>query len=134
GDYAVLHRPDGDDVARSAAEHLLRFLADREHLLPAAVLLLHGDHAGLVGDDAHAPDVDERVRGAEIDGEVAGEELVNAGEHELRTPFRAPGKVAADASIRPQRAQRTRESAVRGERMPVRPPRRGPGRRPAPGA
>src|SRR5216683_1438602 len=47
-----------------------RLLSDREHLLAAARCLLHGHHAGVVGDDAHAADVDERVRGAEVDCEV----------------------------------------------------------------
>src|SRR5713101_5564061 len=70
GDDAVLHRPDGDDVPGRTPEHLLRLLSDREYLLAAARCLLHGHHAGLVGDDAHAADVDERVRGAEVDCEV----------------------------------------------------------------
>src|SRR5882672_9981847 len=82
GDHSVLHGADGDDVARSAPEHLLRFLAYGKDLLSAPRFLLHGDDRGLVGDDAHPADVDQRVRGAEIDGQVAGEELVNAVEHE----------------------------------------------------
>ena len=52
GDDAVLHGADGDDVARRPPEHLLGFLADRQDLLAAARVLLHGDHGGLVGDDA----------------------------------------------------------------------------------
>src|SRR5229473_2758336 len=70
-DDSVLHRPDGDDVPGSTPEHLLRLLSDREHLLAATRVLLDGHHAGLVGDDAHAADVDERVRGTEVDCEVA---------------------------------------------------------------
>src|SRR5882724_4841457 len=44
----------GDDAPGRTPEHLLRLLSDREHRLAAARVLLHGHHAGLVGDDAHA--------------------------------------------------------------------------------
>src|SRR5437660_5504388 len=81
GDDPVLHRPDDDDVPGRTPEHLLRLLSDREHRLAAARVLLHGHHAGLVGDDARAADVDERVRGTEVDCEVAREKLVQPTEH-----------------------------------------------------
>src|SRR6185312_634827 len=59
GDHAVLHRADGDDVARRLAEHQLRVLADRlDGLLAArARFLADGDHRGLVQHDALAADV-----------------------------------------------------------------------------
>ena len=71
GDHAVLHRLDGHDVARRAAEHLLGLLADG---LDAAVHLVDGDDRGFVDDDALAARVDARVGGAEVDGQVAGKE------------------------------------------------------------
>ena len=49
GDDAVLHGPDGDDVAGRAAQHFLGFLADGLHF---AVVLVDGDDGGLVDDDA----------------------------------------------------------------------------------
>ena len=68
GDRALAQRPDGDDVAGRAADHLPRLVTHRQHLLGA---LVQRDHGGLVEHDAAAPLVDERVGGAEVDGEVA---------------------------------------------------------------
>ena len=68
GDRAAAQRPDRDDVARRAADHLPRVVPEREHLVGAAV---HGDDRRLVEDDALAARVHEGVRGAEVDGEVA---------------------------------------------------------------
>ena len=56
-----------------APEHLLGLGADGEHLAAAARVLLHRDDGGLVADDALALHVDQRVGGAEIDGEVVRE-------------------------------------------------------------
>ena len=69
GDDAVPEWPDGADVTGRAAEHLLGLLADRQDLLFA----LHfgdGHDRGLVQDDASALDIDQRVRGAEINRHV----------------------------------------------------------------
>src|SRR6185437_15429359 len=63
-------------VARRAAQHLLRFAPDREDLLAAAVVALHGDDRGLAGDDPLALDVDERGRCAEIDREIVRKQAV----------------------------------------------------------
>jgi hypothetical protein len=71
GNDAVLHRADGDDVARSAAEHLLGFLADGFHL---SVVLVDGDDGGFIDDDAFAAGEDEGVRRAEVNGKVRGKE------------------------------------------------------------
>jgi hypothetical protein len=84
GDDAVLHRPHRAHVAGGAAEHLLGLAADRGHRAgAAAAVLAHRDHRGFVEDDALAADVDQRVGGAEVDGQVAGEiapeELEHAG-------------------------------------------------------
>src|SRR5205085_4381282 len=71
GDDAVLHRADGDDVAGGAAQHLLRLLADG---LGRVGDLVDGDDGRLRDDDAAPLGVDERVRGAEVYGEIAGEQ------------------------------------------------------------
>ena len=68
GDDAVFHGLDGDDVAGGAAEHLLGLFADGLNLIGD---LVDGDDGGLVDDDAFAGGEDERVRRAEIDGQVA---------------------------------------------------------------
>jgi hypothetical protein len=72
GDDAVLHRPHGGDVARRASEHPFRFGADgHDDLAAASRFVLHRDHRGFVQDDALAADVDERIRRAEVDRDVA---------------------------------------------------------------
>jgi len=55
---AVLHRLDGDDVARSAAQHLLGLFA---HGLHFAGVLVDGDNGRLIDDDAFAGSEDEGV-------------------------------------------------------------------------
>ena len=52
-----------------AAEHALGLDA---HGKDALVVLIDGNHGGLANDDALAADRDQRVGGAEVDGEVAG--------------------------------------------------------------
>src|SRR5256885_16581572 len=70
GDHAVLHRPDGDDVARRLAEHLLRFLADGlNRFFPVRTGFLSDRHDGrFIEHDALAADVDEGIGRAEVDG------------------------------------------------------------------
>ena len=67
GDDAVLHRLDGDDVARRAAEHVFGLLADGLH---PAVHLVDGHNRRLVDHDALAARVDAGVGRAQIDGQV----------------------------------------------------------------
>ena len=67
GDDAVLHRLDGHDVARRAAEHVLGFLADGHDF---AAVLVDGHDRRLVHDDALALGVDQRVGRAQIDRQV----------------------------------------------------------------
>ena len=74
-DDAVAERPDGDDVGRRPADHALRLRADRQDALG---LRVDRDHGRLADDDAAIADVDERVRGAEVDPDVAGEEAEEA--------------------------------------------------------
>ena len=67
GDDAVLERANRLDAFRGPPQHPLRLEPDPHD--PAAALL-HRDHRGLVEHDALALHVHERVRGAEIDGDV----------------------------------------------------------------
>jgi len=69
----VFHRTDGDDIARRAAEHLLRLAPHRANFVRTPAVLEHRDHAGLGDNDAAPFCVDERIGGAEIDREVARE-------------------------------------------------------------
>ncbi len=70
GDNAVLHRLDGDDVARRTAQHLLRLFANGLYFTG---VLVDGHDGGLVDHDALAPRVDEGVRRPQIDREIARE-------------------------------------------------------------
>ena len=65
GDHAVLHRLDGDDVARSAAKHVLGFLS---HGLDLVGDLVHRDNRRLVDDDPLAMREHKRIRRAQVDG------------------------------------------------------------------
>ena len=71
GDDAVAHRPDGGDGGRRAAQHGARLVSDRFGLLGGGV---DGDNRRLVNDDAAAGGKNNRVGGAEVDGEVTGPE------------------------------------------------------------
>ena len=104
GDDAVLQRADGLDVAGRAPDHPLRLGADRER---AAVARVDRDHRRLVEHDAAAAHVDERVRGAEVDGHVAADDRRVAGFGHGRTASgdrrtrQATGSAACGASGRP---------------------------------
>ena len=80
GDHAVLQGANRLDVARRAADHALGLGADREDRAGERV---DRDDGGLVQDDAASADVDERVRGPEVDGHVATQEP----EHPFRPPW-----------------------------------------------
>jgi hypothetical protein len=82
GDDAVLHGPDRGDVTGRAAQHVLRFLADRFDLLAGAARLLADRHdRRLVEHDALAADVDQSVSGAQIDRQVVREIAAQVLEH-----------------------------------------------------
>src|SRR5688572_23511360 len=90
GDDAVLHGPDRGDVPRRAAEHVLGLDADGDDDLAAAArLVLDRDHRRFVEDDALPADVDERVRRAEVDGDVAREVTPEVLEHGGDGPARS---------------------------------------------
>jgi hypothetical protein len=67
GDHAVLERPHREDTVRRAAQHALRLEPDALDL-PGG--FLDGHDGGLVEHDALTLHVDERVGGAEIDGDL----------------------------------------------------------------
>ena len=71
GNDPVLHGPDGSNIARCLAKHLLGLLADGKH--PAAAgILADGDNRRLPQDDTLSLDVQNRIRGSKIDGQVIG--------------------------------------------------------------
>ena len=78
GDHTIAQRPDRLDLGRRAPQHLLGFLANREHLL-SAIRSADGDHRGLVEDDPATLQVDKRVYRAEVDRHVTAEQT----EHSL---------------------------------------------------
>jgi hypothetical protein len=107
GDDAVAQGAHRLDVARGSAEHLLGFFADREHLLPAAVVALHGDDARLAGDDALALHVDERGGGPEVDREIVREEAVEPVEnHRMVPPLWPAGRSLRDRCANPMNLRR----------------------------
>jgi hypothetical protein len=66
-DHTVLHRLDGDNVARSSSQHLLGFFADGLHLIG---LRIDGNDRRLVDDDALATRVHQRVGRAQVDRQI----------------------------------------------------------------
>ena len=68
GDHPVAQGPDRRDRGRGAPDHPLGLVAHRVHAAGGGV---DGDDRGLGGDDALVAHVDERVRGAEVDRDVA---------------------------------------------------------------
>src|SRR4029077_7348941 len=72
GDDAVLQRTNRLDVPGGPSDHPLRLVADGEDVTG---VLVDRDDGRLVQDDALAPDVDERVRRAEVNSHVTAEVL-----------------------------------------------------------
>jgi hypothetical protein len=79
GDDPVLERSHRIDVVGRAAEHDLRFHADREH---SAAGLVDGDHRGLVEHDAATPHVQQGVRGPQVHRHIGGQKPHQAVEEE----------------------------------------------------
>ena len=77
GDHAVPHGPDGDDVARCAAQHVLGFQPHGQHPVFGTVIGPHGDHGGFAENNAFAFDVNQRVGRTQVDGQVAGKDAQN---------------------------------------------------------
>ena len=129
GDRAAAQRADGDDVAGRAPDHLPRLVAHREHVVGAAV---QRDDGRLVEDDALAARVDERVGGAEVDGEVAGQRESSSAD---RRGDRSTGRRCPSRS-RPPSARASRSgpspSGCRCRTAPPRTPRPGAATTPRP--
>src|SRR4051795_12612200 len=85
GDHAVLEWADRGDRPGRAAEHALGLDADGVDLAGA---LVDRDHARLGEDDSTAPNVDESVGRAKVDGHVAAAEPV-----EVTQETHRPGRV-----------------------------------------
>ena len=68
-DDAVFHGLDSDNVARGTAKHLLGFFA---HGFDFTGVLVDGDDGRFVDYDALAAGINQRVRGSQIDGKIAG--------------------------------------------------------------
>src|SRR5664279_3069153 len=66
GDHAVLHGPDGGDVAGRPADHLAGVLTHGHD----PVLVVDGHHRRLLDDDALALDVDQDVGGTQVDADL----------------------------------------------------------------
>ena len=87
GDYAVLQRADGLDVARGAAQHALGLFAHRRDGFGGVgvpSVLTDGDDRGFIEDDALATHVDQRVGGAEINGQIGRKQAADFFEHGIR--------------------------------------------------
>src|SRR6266404_2986960 len=86
GDDAVAQRPDGLNVARGAAEHQFRFLADGEDLFPAPDA---GDrhHRWLVQHDPAPFHVDDGVCRAEVDRHVGRQKTKHSSKHLTANPI-----------------------------------------------
>jgi hypothetical protein len=78
-DDPIAERADRHDARRRPAHHPLRLGADREHLLG---LRVDRDHGRLAHHDPAVSDVDQRVRGPEVDPDVPGEEAEETVEHD----------------------------------------------------
>src|SRR6266508_1558696 len=95
GDGAAAHGPDGHDVAWRAADHGVGLVA---HGQDGAAVLVDGDHGRLVEAHAPAPDVDQGVGGAQVDGEVPGHGYMGLERRRVRTWRRATATTTSMAS------------------------------------
>ena len=68
GDDAIFEGPNRLNVARGPPDHPLGL---RSYCQRPTILDVHGDHRGLVQDDAATADIDQRVRRSEVDGHVS---------------------------------------------------------------
>jgi hypothetical protein len=82
-DHAVLEGTDDGQIAGGTADHRLGIMTDGND---GMVRRVDGDDGRLVEDDALAANEDERVRGAEVDGEVAREHPADEVQQHHRSP------------------------------------------------
>ena len=71
GDDPILQRADSRDVSRGAAQHALSIDPYGGHGL-LIVVLPDRHHGGFIEDDPLVPEVDQRVRRPQVDGEISG--------------------------------------------------------------
>src|SRR4030095_1999625 len=71
GDHPVFHRADGHNIGRCATEHLFCVPAKS---LDVIGYLIYSDGRGFINDDTTGLAEHERVRGSEINGQIAGTE------------------------------------------------------------
>jgi hypothetical protein len=81
GDDAIAQRADGRDVRGRAPEHRVGFVTDR---LGPVAQRVDGDNRRLIDDDAPARREHDRIRGAEVNGEITGGEGQNVQQHDMR--------------------------------------------------
>jgi hypothetical protein len=74
GNDTVAHGPDGHDIARGAAEHVLGFQSHGQHTVFRSVVRSHGDHGGFAENDALAFDINQGVGRSQVNGQIAGKD------------------------------------------------------------
>ena len=72
GDDAVLHGPDGRNIAGRAPQHALGVGADGQHHIIAARILLDGHHGGFAQHNALSLHIDTGIGRSQVDGQVIG--------------------------------------------------------------
>ena len=80
GDHAAAQRADGAQVGGRLAQHQLGIVADRDHLRLAGAIFERNDRR-LMNHHARPAQVDHRVGGAEVDGEVPRTEIEDRETH-----------------------------------------------------
>ena len=78
GDHAIAEWPNRHDIRGGTPEHALRLSTDGEDL---ARFRLNCNYRGLANDDTLTCDVDERIRRAEVNADVAREEAIDSVKH-----------------------------------------------------
>src|SRR6266571_769794 len=72
GDHAILHRPDGGNIAGGAAEHFLGLHPDGKDLMLAVVHFMDRHHGRLADHDPLPLQVDQGIGCPKVNGEVVG--------------------------------------------------------------
>ena len=116
-DDPVPERAHGDDVGRRPADHPLRLGSDGKDPFG---LRVDGDDARFAHDDAAIANVDERIRGSEVDPDIAGEHAEESVEHALGGSFvRVGGNAESGDVLLHDRAAVPRELQLRTSVAPV---------------
>jgi hypothetical protein len=80
GDDPIPERAHGRDVTRCPADHPLRIVADGEDVTGVGV---QRDNGRLIEEDPLPANVDERVRGSEVNGHIPAQVVECAFEHDV---------------------------------------------------